>query len=84
VPGNTYGLAGGVCGVGSSPFLWNGVPALAPNQLLWFLILSDEGSSVEGSWGLDSFGAERNGAGVGGSSGQCGILSKDLTNVCGL
>ena len=83
-PGNTYGLAGGVCGVGSSPFLWNGVPALAPNQLLWFLILSDEGSSVEGSWGLDSFGAERNGAGVGGSSGQCGILGKDLTNVCGL
>lgn len=83
-PGGVYTLAGGVCGIGASPFNWLGVPLPSSGHFLWFLMLAHNAASVEGSWGHDSFGNERNGSGAGGSSGQCGITGKSLTNACGL
>ncbi len=83
-PGGTYALSGGVCGLGASPFSWSSVPGIPANQFLWFLMLANDGSNVEGSWGVDSLGGQRDGGAGGGSSGQCGIVDKNLVNGCGL
>jgi hypothetical protein len=86
--GGAYSLQGAVCDLGpASPFLWNGVPdpaVLDPaTKLLWILVLSDDGATTEGSWGLTSQGQERDGAGAAGSSAQCGIATKSVSNQCG-
>jgi len=83
VLGDTYFPSGGVCNIGSSgSHTWSGVPAPA-EPLLWFLVLSEDNSGIEGAWGQDSAGGERNGSSAGGSSGQCGITTKSLANTCG-
>ena len=84
-PGGTYGLRGAACGIGlQSPYTWNGVPALTQNDpMLWWVIVADDGSTTEGSWGRDSFDGERDGTGPGGSSLQCTLSAKDLSNTCG-
>ena len=83
-PGGTYQPAGGSCAIGTvSPVTWTNVPALAPNQLLWWVVVADDGAGTEGSWGAGTAG-ERAGPGAGGSSGQCAITAKDLTDTCGL
>ena len=87
-PGGTYKLVGSVCGLGgSSPFTWSGSPDPTvldpPGRWMWFLVLASDGTTTEGSWGRDSLQQERRGTGAQGSSGQCGILSKNLSNVCG-
>ena len=84
-PGGTFGVSGASCGVGASPFAWLGVPDPSKDAsgLLWFLMESTDGVATEGSWGHDSAGGERVGPGAGGSSGQCGITGKDLSNTCG-
>jgi hypothetical protein len=87
-PGGSYALVGSVCALGSSsPFTWSGSPdptALNPTgRWMWFLVLANDGGTTEGSWGRDSFQQERTGTGAQGSSGQCGILSKNLSNICG-
>jgi hypothetical protein len=86
--GGTYGLSGGVCGLGSSsPFTWTGSPdpaVLDPvRRLLFLLVVADDGGTVEGSWGRASLSLERNGSGANGSGGECGILDKSLSNACG-
>ena len=49
------------------------MPAPLPNDaLLWFLVLAENNSGTEGSWGTDSTPSERNGFFSNGSSGQCG------------
>jgi hypothetical protein len=83
-----YLLAGGVCDLGaSSPFVWSGSPDAAvldpAKKLLWMLVVADDGATIEGSWGRSSAAAERNGTGPDGSSGECGILDKSVTNTCG-
>ena len=88
VPGGTYTLGGSECGLGTTgAFTWSAVPdpdaAGDSRGFLWWLVLADDGTTTEGSWGLDSTGSERNGSGAAGSSGQCGITTKDLSNACG-
>lgn len=80
-PGGAYGVSGGACGVGSSsPYAWNPTPdSVDGSGLIWWLVVTEKGTK-EGGWGHDSANAERNGST---SSGQCGMTSKDLSNVCG-
>lgn len=84
-PGGTFGLAGSTCAVGStSPYLWTSVPdAGDATGLLWWLIIGRDGSNREGSWGEGSDGLERNGPGAAGSSAQCGVTTKNVSNACG-
>jgi hypothetical protein len=84
-PGGAFLVQGAACTVNGSPFNWVGVPnpAVDPSGLLWFLMLTNDGATTEGSWGTDSAGAERQGPGGGGASGACGVTAKDLQNTCG-
>ena len=84
-PGQTYALTGAECEVGSvAPFTWIGAPTAGDGSgLIWWLILVDDQAGTEASWGQDSTGAERDGPGFNGSSGQCAAVDKDLTNSCG-
>jgi hypothetical protein len=89
VPLGTYGLAGSVCAVGTSPpYLWSGSPdpaVLDPGKkLIWMLVLANDPAATEGSWGRNSLSQERNGPGTDGCSNQCGILDKSVTNTCGI
>ncbi len=83
MPGGTYATLGAECGIGGSPYTWN--PSASPGRdgLLWFLVVADDSSANEGSWGKDSAGTERDGSGASGSSGQCAVQTKDLSNTCG-
>jgi hypothetical protein len=85
-PGGIYQPGGSKCAVGGSPYTWNNVPdpATDPTGLLWFLIVANDGSTIEGSWSPDGAGNERQGPGVGGASAECGIVEKDVSNRCGL
>jgi hypothetical protein len=84
-PGGTYGVNGAVCGIGgTSPFTWNSTPSAADGSgLIWWLIVVNNGSTTEGSWGTLDGVNERQGPGANGSSGQCAVVNKDLSNVCG-
>jgi hypothetical protein len=71
-----------VCAVGNSgSTLWASTPdpATDPSRLLWFLLVGDDGSSTEGSWGVTSSGAERGGTV---SSGVCELSVKDTSGFC--
>jgi plastocyanin len=82
--GGTYGLSGGRCSIGTtSPFTWTATPSPASGDFIWWVIVADDGSGTEGSWGKDGGGGERDGSGVNGASGQCTNTDKDLTNTCG-
>ena len=87
-PLGLYALEGGVCALGaSSPYVWSGSPdpaVLDPStKLIWILVLANDATTTEGSWGRNSLSQERNGPGLDGCSNQCGILDKSLTNACG-
>jgi hypothetical protein len=83
-PGGTFTLLGSVCSIGStSPYAWNGVPATGDgSNLLWFLIVVTDSAGIEGSWGKNSGGAERDGTGNNGASGSCALV-KNVANACG-
>ena len=84
VPGGLYTPLGAVCGIGNAvPYDWAGTPTPDDGQrLLWFLVVTTDSSGVEGSWGKDSLGNERNGLGNAGASGICAV-TRSLTNTCG-
>lgn len=83
-PGGSYGIRFSRCDCGTtSPCTWSASPQPTPGQLIWFVMTATDGSTSEGSWGRDSTGNERSGPGTGGSSGQCGVTGRDLTNACG-
>ncbi len=84
LPGGTYGLLGGVCRIGSAtPYEWTGAPEASDGSgLIWFLVVATDAAGVEGSWGVDSAGAEPVGPGNGGSSGICAVV-KNTANACG-
>jgi len=83
--GGTYGLTGGRCSVGTtSPFVWTATPTPASGEFVWWVIVADDGSGTEGSWGKDVGGGERTGPGLNGASGQCANTDKDLSSTCGL
>ena len=71
------------CDIGQPPYVWStpAVPPL-PGLLEWWLLVA-EVDGVEGSWGADSAGRERQGAGFFGESGVCGVQSKSTLNQCG-
>ncbi len=82
--GGTYGLDGSRCALGAAgSYSWAGTPAPASGDFVWWLVLADDGATVEGSWRTDSAGNERSGPGAGGVSAQCGMTSKDVGNACG-
>jgi hypothetical protein len=70
---SSWAITGAVCGIGN-PQLWEMVPA----GDLWFLLVSDDSASVEGSWGEATAG-ERNGMLA---SNSCGSTVKDLSAAC--
>jgi plastocyanin len=83
--GGIYGLTGGRCSIGTtSPFTWTATPAPASGDFVWWVIVADDGSGTEGSWGKDGGSGERDGSGLNGASGQCANTDKDLSNTCGL
>jgi subtilisin-like proprotein convertase family protein len=72
----TYQLAGAVCGLGPlGSYDWNGAPA----GDLWFLVVGDDASSREGSWGTDGTGAQRSGTTA---SGYCGFTTRSNVGTC--
>jgi hypothetical protein len=83
-PGGIYTPLGAACAIGNAvPYDWLGTPTPDDGQrLLWFLVVTTDSSGVEGSWGKDSLGNERNGPGNAGSSGICAV-TRSLTNACG-
>lgn len=85
--GASFAVNGSRCDIGSTPpqpFPWAGIPdpgaADPTTRLLWFLVLTNDDGTTEGSWGHDSSGVERNGATA---SGECGVATKNLGNLCG-
>ena len=77
------GSMGAVCSV-SVPYLWSSPPTtIDPTGLVWWIVVASDANGVEGSWGTNGDGGERNGPGPGGSSGSCGTPGKSLSNTCG-
>jgi trimeric autotransporter adhesin len=67
---------GAVCDLGTAgSATWSGVPA----GDLWYVVVGDDNSATEGSWGTDGTGAQRGGAGA---SGFCGLTARDNSGVC--
>ena len=58
------------------------LPAIDPTGLLWWLVLANDGGTLEGPWGQNSSGNDRSGPGADGSSGECGVTSKTLAADC--
>ena len=83
-PGGTYTLLGSVCNLGTStPYDWVGIPAPDDGMgLIWFVVVATDASFIEGSWGKDGQGIERNGPGNNGASGTCALV-KSVANACG-
>ena len=83
-PGGSFGLTGSACSVTTSPFTWNPSPTPSGGTgLVWWLMTVRDNSYREGSWGKSSAGQERVGPGASGSSGQCGVSTRAITNACG-
>lgn len=82
-PGGSFQLSGSVCSITTSPFVWGAPAPTGGTGLVWWLMTVRDGSNREGSWGKNSDGQERVGPGPGGSSGQCGVTTRVLTNACG-
>jgi len=72
---STYALSGSVCGLGpTGTFDWSALPA----GDLWFVVVSDNAATTEGSWGLSSTG-ERNGTAA---SAACGFTQRNNAGSC--
>jgi hypothetical protein len=85
--GEGYGLSGGLCSIGTvPPFAWINSPDPTSDDtgFIWFLVVANDGSAIEGSWGESSAAIERAGPGPGGSSGVAFChATKELSNTCG-
>jgi hypothetical protein len=71
----TTTVSGSVCDLGTSgAYSWTHVPA----GNLWFVIVSDDNVSIEGSWGTATSGP------MGGTtvSGMCGMTSRNNGGSC--
>jgi subtilisin-like proprotein convertase family protein len=68
-----HAVSGSLCAV-STTDIWTGVP----EGSVWFLLVGDDGSGAESSWGHGVRG-ERNGLAA---SGECGNGTKDVTGSC--
>ena len=66
----TYALSGAICGLGPlGSYAWPGVPS----GNLWFVVVADDASSTEGTWGQTEPPGSRNGASA---SGLCGFTAR--------
>jgi plastocyanin len=94
VLGGTVGLTGAQCSIGVvSPFVWSLPPELLDPQLVWWIVVTTNGQSLHvaarvGDGGvatavMDALGDVRSVPVPFGSSGECGIGAKDLSNPCG-
>jgi subtilisin-like proprotein convertase family protein len=73
---SSYTIGGSACDLGTSgTHGWTGVPA----DSLWYVVVSEDNASLEGSWGRDSAGAERGGAGP---SGVCAMTTRNNAGTC--
>ena len=74
---------GGKCTIGTSgSYPWTGIPDPSnyASKFLWFLVVGDNGSATEGSWGLTyPDGAEEGGANC---SNACGMTTKSTSATC--
>jgi len=72
---STYAVSGGVCGLGPvGSFDWSALPA----GDLWFVVVSDNAVTTEGSWGTATAG-ERNGTTA---SATCGFTQRSNAGTC--
>jgi subtilisin-like proprotein convertase family protein len=72
---SSYAITGGVCGLGPlGSYDWTGLPA----GNLWFVVVSDNASTTEGSWGTTKSG-QRNGTIA---SGTCGFSQRNNGATC--
>lgn len=72
---SSYTVTGGVCGLGPlGSYDWTGLPA----GNLWYVVVSDNASTTEGSWGTTKTG-ERNGTVA---SGTCGFSQRSNAATC--
>jgi len=78
VPGGPYRPAGAACSITAPTYTWSGAPdpSTDTSNLLWWVVVTDDASSVEGSWGADSFDNERNSPFPGGVSNRCAMTTK--------
>jgi len=77
---------GCVCALGSAgSATWSPMPSPSgdPSRFLWFVVVGDDGSTTEGSWGFTSAGAERGPSSGAGASGRCGCTARVNTGYCG-
>lgn len=70
---SSYTLSGSVCSI-TDNFSWN----LGTTTNIWFILVSDNGSGTESSWGMATSG-QRNGTNP---SNQCGNSSRNNTGTC--
>ena len=71
----TYALSGSVCGLGPvGSYDWAALPA----GNIWFVVVSDNAATTEGSWGSSSTG-ERNGTTA---SATCGFTQRSNAGTC--
>jgi hypothetical protein len=77
-------IDGGKCTLGTSgSYSWTTIPdpSTYTKRFLWFLVVGDNGSSTEGSWGLTyPGGAEEGGTNY---SNVCGMTTKNTSASCG-
>lgn len=79
---SSWAVAGGQCGLGTSgsaSLTGTPSPTADPSRFYWFLIVADNASTTEGSWGTTSAGAERGGTSA---SGVCSFTSKVTSGTC--
>ncbi|MDH3629058.1 MAG: hypothetical protein OEV00_04845 [Acidobacteriota bacterium] len=73
---SSYALDGAVCSLGSTgSFDW----AVTPAGSTWFLVVAEDGAGIEGAWGQDGGGVDRNGPVP---SGFCGNSARDNAGSC--
>ncbi|WP_448510547.1 hypothetical protein [Immundisolibacter sp.] len=73
---SSYGFSGSVCGIGSSPYDWTGVPA---GDLFWIIV--GDGGTQESSWGEKyENGSYSQRSAI--ASGLCGNTSIDTATTC--
>ena len=74
---SSYTLGGAVCNLGTAGVAnWAGVPPFD----VWFVIVSDDSSATEGTWGRDSAGAARNGGHVRRHEGGLSTLEQPVSS----
>ena len=72
---SAYAVGGGICGLGPiGNYDWASLPA----GNIWFVVVSDNAVTTEGSWGLRSTG-QRNGTIA---SGTCGFTQRNNAGTC--